>query len=145
MSAVWAVVFRAANADAGRDWGPSVVRLRMKDRHWITLTASVLRRPGSAAELGPVALTMSRAVGWDIAPLLIEAYGLTPREQEVCEGAVRGLSNQEIAAGLCLSAHTVRDHLKAIFAKVSVTSRGELAALLFSEFYEPRILAPEPT
>ena len=142
MSAVSAVVSRAANADAGRHWDPSVTRLRMKDRSWITLTASVLRRPGSTAEVGPVALTVSRAVGWDIAPLLIEAYALTPREQEVCEAAVRGLPNQKIAAGLHLSAHTVRDHLKAIFAKAGVTSRGELAALLFSDFYEPRIMAP---
>jgi DNA-binding CsgD family transcriptional regulator len=68
--------------------------------------------------------------------------GLTPREQEVCEAAARGLSNQEVAAGLGLSAHTVRDHLKAVFAKVGITSRGELAARLFSDFYEPRILAP---
>jgi hypothetical protein len=31
----------------------------------------------------------------------------------------------------------VRDHIKAIFAKVGVTSRGELVAKLFAEFYAP--------
>jgi DNA-binding CsgD family transcriptional regulator len=142
MSAVWAVVSRAANVHAGRDWGPSLVRLRTKDRQWVTLSASVLRRAGDPTDPGPVAVSVSRSVGWDVAPLLAEAYGLTPREQEVCEAAARGLSNQEIAAGLGLSAHTVRDHLKAVFAKVGITSRGELAARLFSDFYEPRILAP---
>jgi DNA-binding CsgD family transcriptional regulator len=142
MSAVWAVVHRAASVSAGRERGPSAVRLRMRNRQWVTLTASVLRRPNGDRESGPIALTVARAVGWDIAPLLVEAYGLTPREQEVCKAAVRGLSNQDIAAELGLSAYTVRDYLKAIFAKAGVTSRGELASRLFSDFYEPRIEAP---
>ncbi|HWD46022.1 MAG TPA: LuxR family transcriptional regulator, partial [Actinomycetota bacterium] len=36
-----------------------------------------------------------------------------------------------------LSAHTVRDHVKAVFAKVGVSSRGELVARLFADHYEP--------
>jgi predicted transcriptional regulator len=43
----------------------------------------------------------------------------------------------EIADELFLSAHTVRDHVKAIFAKVGVSSRGELVARLFAEYYQP--------
>jgi hypothetical protein len=31
----------------------------------------------------------------------------------------------------------VRDHIKSIFAKVHVSSRGELVAKLFAEYYEP--------
>jgi hypothetical protein len=31
----------------------------------------------------------------------------------------------------------VRDHVKAIFAKVELSSRGELVAKLFAEYYEP--------
>jgi hypothetical protein len=31
----------------------------------------------------------------------------------------------------------VRDHIKAVFGKVGVTSRGELVAKLFAEHYEP--------
>jgi DNA-binding CsgD family transcriptional regulator len=42
-----------------------------------------------------------------------------------------------IGAELHLSPHTVRDHLKAIFAKVDVASRGELSAKLFAEHYAP--------
>ena len=38
-----------------------------------------------------------------------------------------------IAAELGLSSHTVRDHVKAIFDKAGVSSRGELVARLFSE------------
>lgn len=39
----------------------------------------------------------------------------------------------EIASTLFLSRHTVRDHLKAIFQKVGVSSRGELTSKLFAE------------
>ncbi len=45
----------------------------------------------------------------------------------------RGLSTKEIAAEMCLSAHTVNDHIKVIFTKVGVSSRGELVARLFSD------------
>jgi DNA-binding CsgD family transcriptional regulator len=141
MSCASAVVSRAVNVNAGRDRGSSVVRLRTGDNEWVTLSASLLRGPAGAA--GPVALSVSRSAGWDVAPLLAEAFGLTPREQQVCEGAARGLSNQEIAAGCHLSAHTVRDHLKSVFAKVGVASRGELTARLFSDIYEPRLDAPD--
>jgi hypothetical protein len=48
-----------------------------------------------------------------------------------------GDGTAEIADELFLSAHTVRDHVKAIFAKVGVSSRGELVARLFAEHYQP--------
>ncbi|GAA2805656.1 hypothetical protein GCM10010470_46140 [Saccharopolyspora taberi] len=43
-----------------------------------------------------------------------------------------GLPTAEIAASLFISPHTVRDHLKAVFGKAGVSSRGELVARLFS-------------
>jgi DNA-binding CsgD family transcriptional regulator len=48
-----------------------------------------------------------------------------------------------MAEQLYLSQHTVRGHLKAIFEKVGVSSRGELVAKLFAEHYGPVHLAPE--
>ena len=48
-----------------------------------------------------------------------------------------------MAAWLHLSAHTVRDYVKAIFAKVGVSSRGELVAKLFAEHYAPLHMAPD--
>jgi DNA-binding NarL/FixJ family response regulator len=41
-----------------------------------------------------------------------------------------------------LSAHTVRDHLKAIFAKTGVASRGELVAKLFADRCAPGMHDP---
>ena len=72
-----------------------------------------------------------------IAPIVVEAYDLTPHEQEIISLIARGAGTPQIADELILSRHTVRDHVKAIFAKVGVTSRGELVAKLFADFYEP--------
>jgi len=69
----------------------------------------------------------------DLVPLLLDAYGLTERETEVVMLLAKGLATKDIAAELCISAHTVNDHIKVVFAKTSVSSRGELVARLFSE------------
>jgi DNA-binding NarL/FixJ family response regulator len=71
----------------------------------------------------------------DIAPIIIEAYGLAPRERDVVRALARGLSTPDIAAELFLSAHTVRYYIKSVFEKVGVSSRGELVAKLFAEHY----------
>jgi DNA-binding NarL/FixJ family response regulator len=55
---------------------------------------------------------------------------LTPREADVVRGVTHGLANREIAAELGISVQTVRHHLKAIFGKVHVSSRLELALLV---------------
>ena len=56
----------------------------------------------------------------------------------------RGYGTAEIAAALHLSAHTVRDHVKTIFDKVGVSSRGELVAKLFAEHYAPVHFGEDP-
>jgi DNA-binding NarL/FixJ family response regulator len=58
---------------------------------------------------------------------------LTEREVEIVLLLARGLGTKDIAAELSLSAHTVRDHVKTIFDKAGVNSRGELVARVFSE------------
>jgi DNA-binding NarL/FixJ family response regulator len=102
--------------------------------------ASCLR--GRDGRPGPTALTIEPAKSAQIAPIIVEAYGLTQREQQITRAVARGLSNPEIGLHLSLSAHTVRDHLKAIFAKTGVTSRGELVAKLFADHYAPGMHDP---
>jgi DNA-binding NarL/FixJ family response regulator len=48
-------------------------------------------------------------------------------------------------SALWLSRHTVRDHVKAIFSKVGVTSRPELTAKLFAEQFLPEVESKQPT
>lgn len=74
-------------------------------------------------------------LGGERREVIADAYDLTEREQAVTRLIARGAATAEIAAALHLSAHTVRDHVKAIFAKTGVSSRGELVATLYTEFY----------
>ncbi|WP_079312889.1 response regulator transcription factor [Microbispora sp. GKU 823] len=61
---------------------------------------------------------------------MMSSYALTPRERQVCAEVLTGRSTSEIADVLHLSAYTVQDYLKSIFAKVGVRSRNELASRL---------------
>ncbi|MDI3341242.1 MAG: response regulator transcription factor [Sphaerobacter sp.] len=54
--------------------------------------------------------------------------GLSPREVEVLELVALRLSNKEIAERLCISEHTVKNHLKNILAKLQLSSRRQAAA-----------------
>ena len=77
-----------------------------------------------------IAVTIEPATGDHLLGLLLAAYGLTAREREICREVIAGHSTADIAARLFISANTVQDHLKSIFAKVGVRSRGELVARL---------------
>ena len=70
------------------------------------------------------------------ARLVADACCLTAREREVTRLVARGLPTTAIAARLYLSPWTVQDHLKAIFQKVGVGTRGELVARVF---FQPRV------
>ncbi len=50
---------------------------------------------------------------------------LTPREAEILALIAEGMSNKVIARRLGISAHTVKYHLEAVFAKLAVNSRAE--------------------
>jgi DNA-binding CsgD family transcriptional regulator len=54
---------------------------------------------------------------------------LTPMERQVAGLVRQGLSNKDIAAQCWVSPRTVAFHLRNIFTKAGVTSRGELAQL----------------
>ncbi|MEI8156564.1 MAG: response regulator transcription factor [Burkholderiales bacterium] len=53
--------------------------------------------------------------------------GLTPREIEIAILAANGASNQAIAAQCAISERTVKAHLSAVFGKLIITDRLQLA------------------
>ncbi len=53
---------------------------------------------------------------------------LTPREMEVLACIGEGLSNKAAARRLAISAHTVKFHLEAVFAKLGARSRADAVA-----------------
>ena len=54
---------------------------------------------------------------------------LTAQEKQVATFIAEGLSNREVAGKLFLSPRTIDFHLRNIFAKTGITSRGELARI----------------
>jgi DNA-binding CsgD family transcriptional regulator len=127
------LLVRARAVAAGHERGPARLRLRDRNGRWLVLHASCM--PGTPAGDGAVVVVVEPAKSAEIAPIVIEAYGLTAREREVVRATAQGLSAPEAAAQLHLSPHTVRDYLKSVFEKVGVSSRGELVAKLFAEHY----------
>lgn len=133
---VAAAASRAASVDHKEGDGTARVRVRTRRGTWLICHATRLT---GAAE--GVAVVLEPAQAAEIAPIIVEAYGLTAREREVTRLIARGLGTAQIAREMFLSTHTVRDYVKAVLQKVEVSTRGELMAKLYAEHYEPLHLA----
>lgn len=132
---VQATAMKARAVARERDGGRARARVRNRAGRWLVCHASCLREANG--RLGASAVVIEPAKTSEIVPLVVDAYELTDRETEVTQYIARGLPTGEIAARLHLSPHTVRDHVKAVFEKVGVSSRGELVGKLFTEYYAP--------
>ena len=102
---------------------------------WMVLHGAALVADGARR----VAVIVEPAHPARISPLLMAAYRLTGREQDVTRLVLRGDSTAQIADGLCVSPHTVQQHLKSVFEKTGVRSRRELVGKIFFSHYEPRV------
>ncbi len=113
------------------DVRPACARVRTRSGRWLVVRGSVLGEDADA----PVAVTLEPAGPAELAPLMADAYALTPGERRVTELVAQGLSTRQIADRLKLSAYTVQDHLKSVFTKSGSNSRGDLTARLFVDHY----------
>jgi DNA-binding CsgD family transcriptional regulator len=135
--AVMSVAAQALRSAAGRD-APGEVALARVLSHsgtWVVLHGATMVSEGPQR----VAVIVEPAHPARIAPLLMAAYGLTEREQEVTKLVLQGESTGEIAERLIVSPHTVQQHLKNIFEKTGVRSRRDLTGKVFFSHYEPRL------
>ena len=137
---VTAVATQARTVAAGltRDVRIARARVRAKSGRWLVVRGSVLGDERDA----PVAVMIEPARPDELAPLVADAFGLTERERDVTQLVAHGLPTDAIAEQLHLSPWTVQDHLKAIFEKVGVTTRGALVARLFFQQRAPRLTEP---
>lgn len=113
----------------------AVARVLARSGRWLVLHGAML----SSLDARRVAVIVEPAHPARIAPLLMAAYGLTEREQEVTRLVLTGSSTTEIADALVVSAQTVQQHLKSVFDKTGVRSRRDLVGHVFFSHYEPRL------
>jgi DNA-binding CsgD family transcriptional regulator len=76
---------------------------------------------------GMVLIEPATSSGPDDQLLALVRLGLTRRECEVAFAIIRGNTTSEIADTLFVSAHTVTDHVRAIFDKLGISTRQQLA------------------
>jgi DNA-binding CsgD family transcriptional regulator len=133
-----------APADVAGSPEAALARARVQARsgRWLVLHGSrLVAENGTPAR---VAVIVEAAPRPEIAPLIVQAYGLSAREQEVLRQVLRGTGSAEMARLLGISPLTVQDHLKAIFRKLGVRSRREVVARFLADQYFPRVQAGTP-
>jgi DNA-binding CsgD family transcriptional regulator len=135
-SAVHAVAARALRSASHPDDPGEIAMSRVLSQSgtWVVLHGVALVAQGASR----VGVIVEPAHPARITPLLMSAFGLTEREQEVTRLVLRGDSTAQIAERLVVSPHTVQQHLKQVFEKTGVRSRRELVGKVFFTHYEPR-------
>lgn len=119
----------------GRTGEVAVARVLSSSGTWVVLHGAALVGGGGRR----VAVIIEPAHPARIVPLLMSAYGLSEREQDVTRLVLQGESTAGIAERLVVSVHTVQQHLKGIFEKTGVRSRRDLVGKVFFSYYEPRV------
>jgi len=132
-AAILSAASRARALAAGRPGtGIPEGRVRTSAGNWLRLHAARLT-PDSPHGIGQTAVILEPAKPADLSPLILDLHALTSRERQITQLLLRGLPTADIAQRLFISRYTLSDHMKAIFAKLGVTSRPELTALLLDQ------------
>ena len=112
-----------------------VARARAQSGVWLELHGAMLHGNDESG----IAVIVEPVEPVRVASLLMAAYDLTAREQDVARLVLKGLATAEIASILTVRPQTVQQHLKSIFEKTGVRSRRELVGKVFFGHFEPRL------
>lgn len=137
---VQAIAARARAIAPGTDPLELAARARVRTRGGTWLRLYGTRLGGGPG--GRTAVIIHPATPHDIAPVVALSYGLTERESQVAMQCIQGRATKEIAKALTMSPYTVQDHLKCIFDKTGVRTRGELVGQIFLDHYATRWETP---
>lgn len=78
----------------------------------------------------------------DAFSLCLESYGITAREGEIVRRLIEGRTNEEIAAELFISNHTVKNHVHNVYKKLGIGNRVQLIQRFRSALEESGPPAP---
>ncbi|MCU1449498.1 MAG: LuxR family transcriptional regulator, partial [Acidimicrobiales bacterium] len=126
--AISAAVAQLARLEQGVDAPAPPTRLRTGRGRWITVHASRLEGPAGRQ----TAVVLEPASPVQLTSLFLDAHGLTPAQTRVAALVLQGHSTRQIVNELHISAHTLQEHLRAVFDKFGIGSRRELVAALLT-------------
>jgi DNA-binding CsgD family transcriptional regulator len=130
---------RALSPERDRDEeSVPTLRARARSGRWLTLYGSLTE--ATPERHAQTVIIIEPTKPEELLPFSMTAYSLSPREEEIVKFVVRGLSTTRISRTLFISEHTVQNHLRSIFEKVGVRSRGELVKRLFFDNLYPTLL-----
>ena len=111
--------------EAGVHRHPPVARVSMVGGLWLTFRAARVDSP-LPADQRDIAVTIEMTSPSERRTLYARSHGLTARETELLERLALGADTRSLAQDLCLSEHTIQDHLKSIFEKTNTRNRRTL-------------------
>lgn len=129
----------AAAVRGNQDWSGASSRLPLPGPRLLSLHAA-----RTAGDDHDIAVIVETARSAEVTGMLVDGYGLTSRQREVLGLLLLGRSMTQIARMLGISEHTANDHRKAVYSRIGVGSRSELAARLQTDQYAPRTQAGVP-
>ncbi|WP_031466489.1 LuxR C-terminal-related transcriptional regulator [Sciscionella sediminilitoris] len=114
-------------------------RVRRRKRARRSARETLKRATGLLTEIGDVPLIRQGEAELARLASVRDSRELTAAERRVAELVVTGASNREVAAALFVSVRTVESHVQAVYRKLGVHSRTQLAVrLLPNAVPEPR-------
>jgi DNA-binding CsgD family transcriptional regulator len=116
----------AGTTGAGQRHRAPTIRLRTSGGNWLSVHASRLHGPNGRSTV----LVLEEPGPGDITSLILDSHGVTGAQAKVVALVLRGYSAKQIVSQLAISQYTVQEHLRAVFDKLGVRSRQELAAAL---------------
>jgi DNA-binding CsgD family transcriptional regulator len=116
----------AGHAGAAPERPAPTLRLRTVRGDWLSVHASPLHGSGERS----TALILEEPEPGELVSLILTSHGVTGAQTRVVSLVLRGYSTKQIVGQLAISQYTVQEHLRAVFDKLGVRSRQELAAAL---------------